>query len=320
MAPRLLVLGAGGFLGRSIVHHLAGTGDAELILHSRGADDRAGNGLDLDLDLEWHNLDLLNSAPGALADLVDEVAPDAIVNCTGLAFGEPADLRVANVLLVIRLIAELDECKGIHLVHLGSAAEYGRSIDNCPVAETALAIPQSDYGITKLMATEQLMRAAAEERLSVTVLRVFNPVGRFSPETTLPGGAARKIDLALRSGAKAIHLGPLDSWRDYVDTRDIARAVLAASVITPRTSAVLNVARGEAVEGTQLIKALTAIAGYHGDVIQSAPRSVRSASVDWVCADVRAIKKELGWAALHSIEDSLGELWNGIIASRESRE
>ena len=66
MTPRLLVLGAGGFLGRSIVHHLADTGDAELILHSRRVEDRAGN----DLDLECHSLELLNSAPGALADLV----------------------------------------------------------------------------------------------------------------------------------------------------------------------------------------------------------------------------------------------------------
>ena len=316
MVPRLLVLGAGGFLGRSIVHQLASTGDAELILHSRGVDDRAGN----DLDLEWHSLDLLQSAPGSFADLVDQVAPDAIVNCTGLAFGEPADLKVANVLLVVRLIAELEECKGVHLVHLGSAAEYGRSIGNCPVTETTPAVPQSDYGITKLMATEQLMRAADDGRLSATVLRVFNPVGRFSPETTLPGGAARKIDRALRSDAQAIHLGPLDSWRDYVDTRDIARAVLAASVTTPRKSAVLNVARGEAVEGTQLIKALAAIAGYHGDIIQSAPRSVRSASVDWVCADVSTIKNELGWTAQHSIEESLGELWDGISTSGESRE
>jgi nucleoside-diphosphate-sugar epimerase len=316
MTPRLLVLGAGGFLGRSIVHHLADTGDAELILHSRGVDDRAGD----DLDIEWHSLDLLNSAPGALADLIDEVAPDAVVNCTGLAFGEPADLRVANVVLVVRLIAELEECTGVHLVHLGSAAEYGRSIDNCPVSENAPAVPQSDYGITKLMATELLMRAAAEDRASVTVLRVFNPIGRFSPETTLPGGAARKIDIALRSGAEAIHLGPLDSWRDYIDTRDIARAVFDASVTTHRNGAVLNVGRGEAVEGTQLIKSLAAIAGYRGDIIQSAPRSLRSASVDWVCADVRAIKKELGWTAQHSIEDSLGELWAEISTSRQSRE
>ncbi len=311
MAPRLLVLGAGGFLGRSIVHHLAGTTDAELVLHSRGVDDRAG----FDAGFESHMVDLLSSTPGTLADLVDAVAPDAVVNCTGLAFGEPADLKVANVYAVMRMIAELEECKGVHLVHLGSAAEYGRPSNNRPVAETTPAIPQSDYGITKLMATEQLMRAAAEERISVTVLRVFNPVGRFSPPTTLPGSAARKIDVAVRSGARTINLGPLDSWRDYVDTRDIARAVFAASVSTPRTSSVLNVGRGEAVEGAHLVKTLAAIAGFQGEVIQDAPRSVRSASVDWLCADVQAIKRELGWTAEHSIEDSLAELWDEITSS-----
>ncbi len=43
MAPRLLVLGAGGFLGRSIAHHIAATGDMDLVLHSRGDADRAGS-------------------------------------------------------------------------------------------------------------------------------------------------------------------------------------------------------------------------------------------------------------------------------------
>ena len=311
--PRLLVLGAGGFLGRSIAHDIAGTGDAELILHSRRADDRAGFGN----SVETRVLDLLACRPGAIAELVEEVAADAVINCTGLAVGQPEQMTEANVVVVMRLIAELEECTGVHLVHLGSAAEYGIQQHKTPVSEAVLANPQSAYGITKLKATEQLMRAAAEERLSVTVLRVFNPVGRFSPATTLPGGAARKIDAALRSGAPAISLGALDSWRDYVDTRDIARAVLAAAATTPRSSEVLNVGRGEAVRTLDLVKALAVIAGYGGEIVESDARSLRSACVDWLCADVQAIRARLGWTAQHSIEESLGELWSGICAGGE---
>ena len=96
MSPRLLLLGAGGFLGRSIAQHIAGSGDAELILHSRGTDDRAG----FSADVESHSLDLLNCAPGAIADLIDSVAPTAVVNCTGLAVGDPDDMRSANVYAV----------------------------------------------------------------------------------------------------------------------------------------------------------------------------------------------------------------------------
>jgi nucleoside-diphosphate-sugar epimerase len=221
----------------------------------------------------------------------------------------------ANVVVVMRLIAELEECTGVHLVHLGSAAEYGIQPHKIPVSEAMRATPQSAYGITKLKATEALMRAAAEERLSVTVLRVFNPVGPFSPETTLPGSAARKIATALQEKTPAINLGALDSWRDYIDTRDIARAVLAAAVVTPRSSQVLNVGRGEAVESWQLVKMLADIAGFRGDIVESDARSLRSACVDWLCADVETIRASLGWTAEHSMEESLAELWSEISAS-----
>jgi nucleoside-diphosphate-sugar epimerase len=316
MAPRLLVLGAGGFLGRSIAHHVAATGDAELILHARNADDCAGFGD----GVESHALDLLTCDPGAIAEMIDEVAPDAVVNCTGSAVGDLDHMTTANVVVVLRLIAELEKCKSVHLVHLGSAAEYGIQQHNTPVSETMPATPQSAYGHTKLRATEHLMQAAAENRISVTVLRVFNPVGRFSPETTLPGSAARKIAVALRSGAPAINLGALDSWRDYVDTRDIGRAVVAAAVTMPQCSRVLNVGRGEAVESLHLVKTLAKIAGYSGEIVESDARSLRSASVDWLCADVQAMKDDLGLAAEYTIEEALGELWSGISTSGEWRE
>jgi NDP-hexose 4-ketoreductase len=313
MAPRLLVLGAGGFLGRSVAHHIADSGDAELILHSRNAEGLAGFGD----RVESCTLDLLASEPGAIAEMIDEVVPDAVINCTGSAVGDLDHMTKANVLVVLRLIAELEKCKSVHLVHLGSAAEYGIQQHNTPVSEAMSATPQSAYGHTKLRATDQLMQAAYAGRISVTVLRIFNPVGRYSPATTLPGSAARKIAIAMRSGARAINLGALDSWRDYVDTRDIARAVLASAVTPPWPSQVLNVGRGEAVESAHLVKTLAEIAGYTGDIVESDARSLRSASVDWLCADVEAIKDNLGWAAEYSIEEALGELWSGISVSGE---
>jgi nucleoside-diphosphate-sugar epimerase len=313
MARRLLLLGAGGFLGRSIAHHVAGHGGAELILHDRTADQE----LTFDNVFESHTLDLLTCATGAIAELIDHVAADVVVNCTGLTVGEPGELRDANVGVVRRLIDELDGRDSVHLVQIGSAAEYGIQHRQCPVSEDVLATPQSAYGITKLEATALLMAAAEQDRISVTVLRVFNPVGRFSPATTLPGNAARQIDAALRSGATAINLGSLDSRRDYVDTRDVARAVLAAASAPPRSGVVLNVGRGEEVESRYLVKALASIAGYHGDIVEGDVRSARSARVSSLYADVKSIKQQLGWSADYRIEDSLGELWSETSKSKE---
>lgn len=313
MSVRLLVLGAGGFLGRSLAQHVVETRGAELVLHYRSEDDPGTCGH----DVETHALDLLTCPAGAIADMIDHVRPDVVVNCAGLTVGQPDELRAANVDLVARLIDELDGRRDLHLVHFGSAAEYGIQPYRGPVLETTRPVPRSAYSISKLEATRRLQAAASQSRLSVTVLRLFNPVGRFSPPATLPGSAARKIDQALRRGTGFITLGPLDSWRDYIDARDIARAVLAIAETTLPTGVVLNVGRGEAVGSRDLVASLAAIAGYGGSIVESEAGSLRSQTVDWQCADVEEIKRTLGWSPIYAIEESLAELWSGIRPCQE---
>lgn len=306
MPQRLLLLGAAGFLGRSIAHHVGESGGAELVLNHRSTDVLPA----FDDIFESYPLDLLTCPTGAIGAMIDAVSPDVVVNCAGLTVGQPAELRDANVGVVMRLIDELDGRRGVHLVHIGSAAEYGIQRGQVPVSEDVFATPGSAYGVTKLEATQRLVAAAEQERISATVLRVFNPVGRFSAPTTLPGNAARQIDAALRAGAETIDLGQLDSRRDYIDTRDVARAVLAAASTPTRPGIVLNVGSGAAIESRCLVRSLAAIAGYNGQIIEGKERSARSARVSIVCADVKAISAALGWSCAYTIEDSLRDLWS----------
>ncbi len=313
MSRRMLVLGAGGFIGRSLVEYVIGHGGVEPVLHYRDTSERLAIGK----NLEAHVLDVLMCPMAALIEMFDRTSPDVVVNCIGLTDGQPDELRAANVDVVTRLIDVVEGRHGVHLVQLGSAAEYGVQRVRRPVSESVFAMPSSAYGRSKLEATERLMFAAARDWISVTVLRLFNPVGRYSPSSTLAGNAARKIDEALRNGADSVVLGALDSWRDYIDVRDIARAVLAVASSRPPTSSVLNVGRGTAVESLHLVRTLAAIAGYHGDIVEGDVGSARSDHVNWQCADVEAIRATLGWSAVCSIEDSLADLWSEIVKSRE---
>ncbi len=310
MSRRMLVLGAGGFIGRSLVGHVLRNGGPELVLHYRDTTERLAIGK----DLESHVLDVVTCPVAALAEMFDRTSPDIVVNCIGLTVGRPDELRAANVDVVNRLIDVVEGRHGVHLVQLGSAAEYGIQQHRCPVSEDVFCAPISAYGASKLEATERLMFAATRDWISVTVLRLFNPVGRFSPPSSLAGSAAIKIDDALRTGANTVILGALDSWRDYIDVRDIARAVLAVASSLPLTSSVLNVGRGTAVESLQLVRSLAAIAGYHGEIVEGEGEvgSARSSHVDWQCADVDAIGKALGWSAVYNIEDSLTQLWSEV--------
>jgi nucleoside-diphosphate-sugar epimerase len=310
MSRRAIVLGAGGFLGRAVYRALVDAPECGAVaVQFRKPPILADL---LDGDAMWRAIDLAQATPAEIVELVDFAKADVVVNCTGATFGSPRELRVANVGVVANLAIALSHRPGVHLIHLGSAAEYGAQWPERPIAETAVAQPVSDYGATKLDATRHLLVAAQRGDVNVTVLRVFNPIGRGSAVQSLPGRAAREIDAALRRGDEAIHLGNLESWRDYVDTRDVAAAVVAAMASVPAGGAVFNVGSGEAMLTRELVGLLAFIAGYTGTIIESDDGSSRSARVPWQRADITTTSSCLGWRPQHTIDASLRDLWSGV--------
>lgn len=276
------------------------------MLHFR----RRGHPGPVQRDMEWRQLDLRRADLPSLADLIDSTNPDVVINCVGLTSGSPADLYAVNADIVTKLVATLAGRPHVHLVQIGSAAEYGVQRDGVPVAETALAVPKSPYGMSKYEATRRLTDSVAAGRVNASILRVFNPLGRYSSPATLAGSAAVQLHDAIWLGQDVVHLGSLSSWRDYVDTRDVARAALAAARERPDGGVVLNVGRGEAVQSRQLIAALADVAGFEGTIVESEAGSERSTVVRWQCADITAIRDQLGWSPIFTVRDSLRELWD----------
>ncbi|MEO6122955.1 MAG: NAD(P)-dependent oxidoreductase [Ilumatobacteraceae bacterium] len=310
MTRHVLVLGAGGFIGRAVSCALLDAPQTSVLTaHFRQPPPRrmlsqTGSG--------WHALDLAQASVADVGAMIDKLVPDVIVNCVGVTSGSTPQMRVANIDVVRTLTAALEMRPGIHLIHLGSAAEYGSCVRGRPIGVNAVASPVSDYGLTKLAGTLHIVAAAETGHLVATVLRVFNPLGRESNAASLAGRAAREIDAAMRRGDDVVRLGNLGTWRDYVDVRDVASAVMAAVSTPPRRSTVLNVGRGEAVLSRDLVTSLASVAGYGGTIVESDPGSVRSAAVSWQCADISTTKDQIGWLPQWLTEDSLRYVWSGI--------
>jgi nucleoside-diphosphate-sugar epimerase len=166
------------------------------------------------------------------------------------------------------------------------------------------------YGVSKLAGTETVALARTFG-LDTVVLRVFNPIGAGAPATSLPG---RLLAELCRATAEhdAVHLGSLDSVRDFVDVRDIADAVLAAVQSSTVDEPVLNVASGRATPVRILVRDLVRLSGFTGPVFAIGNGSVRSADVPWQQADVSVIARELGWKPAIDLTDSLREMWQAV--------
>lgn len=290
----VLILGAGGFLGRHVRAHLEAQADS-------GQD-----GFEVLSAPPSRDLDLACAGPEAWDELLDGAAPGAVVNCAGRTSGSPEELRAGNVMLVRGLIgAALRRPAPPRLIHLGSAAEYGPQAG--VVSEATPARPDAPYGQSKLAGTQALLEARA--RLPLTVLRVCNPVGAGQGAQTLTGRAALVFRQALEDGQAEVPFGNLSAARDFIDARDVARAV-GAVLRHPPPEALLNVGRGEAVTARTLVTALARISGYRGRVSEQADGSGRSAGLAWQQADVTRLRRH-GWTPAYTLDDALEALWQG---------
>ncbi|AXI77982.1 NAD-dependent epimerase/dehydratase family protein [Peterkaempfera bronchialis] len=290
---RILLLGATGYLGAHTARRLRALPGAQLVTGGRAA----GAGL---------RIDLATADPADLGAALRRLRPDTVVNCAGAVGGGAVRLTGLNARGPAVLCAALREAAPhARLVHLGSAAEYGACPRGTSLDESAAVRPVGLYGATKLAGT----LAVADSPLDAVVLRVFNPVGPGAPADSLPG---RLVDELRRVGSHGVvRVGDLSAHRDFVDVRDIARAVALAAVHPTALPRVLNIAGGAARPVREVATGLAAVAGFRGRIDEGGAGSERSAAVSWQQADIGAAARALGWRPGIPLADSLADLWSG---------
>ncbi|MFF2041224.1 NAD-dependent epimerase/dehydratase family protein [Kitasatospora sp. NPDC058170] len=321
---RVLLLGADGFIGRRVTDRLLV--DQELQVTVLGRRDSA--------DIRF---DLTAGSPGALARFLDAVAPQVVINCAGATYGSSRTLIRANTLAVATVCEAIRRSREpARLVHVGSAAEYGPVPGGVPVAESAEPRPVGPYGVSKLAGTELVLASG----LDAAVLRVFDVVGPGSPTASLFGRLAEGLRRALEREESQVRMPDLSGYRDFVDVRDVARAIQAAAVSA--ATGVINIGSGHAVRARDAAQLLVRASGFEGSIVEEnrsvllpaqvggpvdqpaghhlpghrvlEPRPVEGRvpagePVPWRQADVRTARDRLGWRTQVPLEESLGDVW-----------
>ncbi|WP_405106965.1 NAD(P)-dependent oxidoreductase [Micromonospora sp. NBC_01405] len=254
--------------------------------------------------------DLLDGEPDALAAILREVAPDAVVNCVGALAGSTAQLVTANTLVAAKLLeATVAAVPQARLVRLGSAGEYGPVPDRASVTEEEPAQPVSAYGVSHLAGTRLFQLAGESGQADAVSLRVFNPIGPGMSEENLLGRAAARIRNALADGAPEITLGPLSAYRDFVDVRDLAALIVAAVLAPELRHRVFNAGSGRAITAREAVELLAGTAGYRGRIREAGTGPQRSMTVNWIRADVSRADHELGWSPVRDLATSIKDIW-----------
>jgi nucleoside-diphosphate-sugar epimerase len=293
MGRRALVIGARGFIGAHLSRVLVDQG----WLVSSVSRSRGGPGW-----LTGHVLD-----ESWLKTTLRETPWDGIVSLTGVQreAGE-GDLGRSVVTAASNLVESVAEiCPKTPLVLLGSSAEYGPGDRDRAITEDGPVAPATPYGVCKLEATRLAALAGTSGRLSVKVVRPFNVVGPGAPEHLIWGKIAERIrEIREDRSAPVLTLGSLESYRDLVDVRDVARGI-ASALDSGASGSVFNLCSGAPVQMRAAVAEMVRISGLEIQ-IQEEGRGIDP--VPFQKGSFEKARKELGWKPVIDWKTSLRDL------------
>ena len=297
---RILVTGAGGFVGRHLLPALvAAHPGAELLTAAFDITD-----------------------PHAVDTALD-ARPDAVVHLAAVA--APMDARrdpdaawrtnLHGTLLLARAV--LARAPAATFLFAGTADAYGTSFrGGQPVDETAPLAPQNTYGATKA-AADLALGALAHEGLRAVRMRPFNHTGPGQSDAFVVPAFARQV-ARIEAGLQApvMDVGDLAPERDFLDVRDVCAAYARALDAGLPPGTILNLASGASRRIGGVLDALLALAGVTADIRTDQAR-LRPSDIPRAAGDAAAARRLLGWAPAVAWERTLADVlddWRARVA------
>lgn len=299
-AMRIFVTGARGFVGQRLLPRLSEAGHAPI-----GAD---------------REVDITEAEP--LRRALRRARPDAIVHLAAMSsiaesWRAPERCYRINFLGTRNLLAAAEaEAPSARVLLIGSADQYGATAPaDKAFDETTPMRPRSPYARSKA-AGELLGTFAAERGLDVVRVRAFTHTGPGQADHFVVSSFARQA-AAIREGRQEpiMHVGNLESVRDFLHVDDVLRAYIA--LLDPAVPAdVYNVAGERATRVLDVLEHLKRRAGID-PVVETDPDRWRPA--DWLVGDATRLRAATGWSPSISLESLIDELYADWLAKDATR-
>jgi GDP-4-dehydro-6-deoxy-D-mannose reductase len=294
MNVRVLITGAGGFVGTYLRAALAASPGTTIIPSSADVTDA-----------------------DAIRSMITAANPDIVVHLAGIA-SVPQAREAPDAAFAVNLGGSLTVARAILaaapsclMIHIGSAECYGASFRaGLPLDEGAPLAPLNVYAATKAAADLALGAMAAESGLRLVRFRPFNHTGPGQSDAfVLPAFAAQIAAITAGRQPPVIRVGNLDAARDFLDVRDVVRAYTAAIArhADLPANAIFNLASGTPRRIGDILATMIAVSG-RDITIEIDPARLRPVDIPLAVGNAEAARRILGWQPEIPFEETLRTL------------
>jgi GDP-4-dehydro-6-deoxy-D-mannose reductase len=303
---KVLVTGANGFVGRSVVRRLLAQGDSVVAAVGPGA-----SGNPAAANLTTVPLDLGNdvSVRACFAEPVDAVIHLAAIALSRAADRDPAMAWSVNAegtgKLTAALAAGAARWNAQPVFLLASTADI-YAWQKRPIKEEDCVQPSTAYSASKLgaeLAAQQVARCCG---LKVIIARPFPHSGAGQDESFWIPARGKILREAKRNGWAAVPVGDLTAVRDYLHVDDVADAY---ALLLKRGSPgeVYNIASGQEVTLDDIHTRLEALIGF-SPKREVDGSQVRREARPYLVGDAAKLRAATGWSPRRSLDDLLNDV------------
>lgn len=301
---RVLVLGAGGFIGRWVCRLLSGSG-AHLSLAVRQEAMARQVFRDFQVTGELLEIDLQDFS--RVEQLLQQAQPAITFNLAGYGVDPmERDQRLSSVLnteLPAFSCQVLAGCRdrswgGQAIVQAGTAAEYGRAGGD--LHETTTALPTNPYGMSKLEGTRRFVESCRESQLAGLVVRLFTVYG--------PGEHAGRLlpsILQAASSGTVLQLTSGRQQRDFTYVQDAAEGLLRLGLVSTSPGQVVNLATGRLTPVKLFARQAADVLGLQADRLQFGALAERPDEMRHAPVNIQRLLSLTGWRPATSIKSGL---------------